>query len=557
MSSTPFATLLEMPKFLMIRRLGIAFAVLVSLSGCGMGLSGGEQYPLPSGVQSVDRNSTIELTPHLHIDADESGPVVHLNYAGTEGNSLPLSNRLQVWDSGKTFSIECLGLRRDVENSDDPVYAVRVTSKDAPAPEMSATSKATSGAFAWEDGHPVYPTRTEEGMRYTLVSHSPLLVVGRDASTHVMLITNFGIKTVDIKALYEPTKTPSTNMEFDIGPAHVTLTRVAATGKTNASITVSDPKNYQGTIISSFDVPEEDTSSLGMATYINPNRPQPPELAAFQRPDPEFGRSWELQLDPPIKVEYGLSRRGGVAEGPAVIHAILWKLGDRIYGYSGYNFSDTLTPAGGRVEGIFGDDGKLVMRIIGEPNMRLESTWVGADEISGNASVWGHPPGSSTKPERYHKFKLVKKRDDAGREEDKLCAQIDMLTPNLEYWDSITCAPSESYRTSMVAETVRLMRDDQAAGPESRDSLSAASTLAHSQYTAWLSSRNFWGENHPITQANKRIATALYKRVLQTNPLDYEYAMEDYVKMLTQAHDDKGAKNVRTAINRAKAANLD
>lgn len=555
----------------MSRKLGVAFAVLVSLAGCGMGITGGEQYPLPSGVQSVDRDSSIKLTPRVHIDADEHGPVVHVNYTGTEDTSnahpdeLPLSNRLELWDSGMAFTIECLGLRRDVENSDEPVYAVRVISKNTPAPEVSAVAKPASGVLAWDDGHSTAPTGGDSRVAYTLVSHSPLLAVGVDASTHATLITNFGIRTVDIARLYE---TPdvrgkkellpaATSMELEVGPAHVTLMRDASSGKTTASITVSDSKNYQGTIISNFDVPDEDGSSLGMATYINPNRPQPPELSAFQRPDPAFGRSWELQLDPPIKVEHGLGRGGRASEGPAVIHAILWKLGDRIYGYAGYNFSDTLTPAGGRVEGIFGDDGKLVMRIIGEPNMRLESTWVGADEISGNASVWGHPPGSSTKPERYHRFKLVKKRDDAGREEDKLCAQIDMLTPNLEYWDAITCAPSESYRTSMVAETVRLMRDDQAAGPESRDSLSAASTLAHSQYTAWLSSRNFWGENHPITQANKRIATALYKRVLQTNPLDYEYAMEDYVKMLTQAHDDKGAKNVRTAINRAKAANLD
>ncbi|MFN8657951.1 MAG: hypothetical protein U0105_16545 [Candidatus Obscuribacterales bacterium] len=555
----------------MIRRLGLAFAVLVSLSGCGMGLSGDEQYPLPSGVRSLDRNSSIQLTPHLHIDADESGPVVHVNYAGAEDASgthpdeLPLTNRVELWDSGKAFTVECLGLRRDVENSDEPVYAVRVVSKDAPAPEVSATTKPIAGVFAWEGGHSTAPTSGDSRVAYTLVSHAPLLAIGVDASTHATLITNFGIRTVDIASLYETPEMHDTKelppaenkMTIEIGPARITLTRARSSGKTTASISVVDPQNYHGTIISNFDVPEENTSSLGMATYINPNGPQPPELSAFQRPDPAFGRSWELQLDPPINVEHGLGRGGRSSDGPAEIHAILWKLGDRIYGYAGYNFSDTLTPAGGRVEGIFGDDGKLVLRIIGEPNMRLESTWVGADEISGNASVWGHPPGASTKPERYHKFKLVKKRDDAGREEDKLCAQIDMLTPSLEYWDAITCAPSESYRTSMVAETVRLMRDDQSAGPESRDSLSAASTLAHSQYTAWLSSRNFWGENHPITQANKRIATALYKRVLQTNPLDYEYAMEDYVKMLTQAHDDKAAKNVRTAINRAKAANLD
>ncbi len=555
----------------MIRRLGLAFAVLVSLGGCGMSMNGGEQYPLPSGVQSVDRDSSIELTPRVHIDADEHGPVAHVNYTGTEDASntrpdeLPLTNRLELWDSGKAFTIECLGLRRDVENSDEPVYAVRVISKDAPAPEISATTKPASGVFAWEGGHSTAPTSGDSRVAYTLVSHSPLLAVGVDASTHATLITNFGIRTVDIASLHEtPDKQDKKELlpaaiskEIEIGPAHVTLTRDTSSGKTTASISVSDPQSYHGTLISNFEVPGDSINSLGMATYINPNSPRPPDLSAFQRPDPAFGRSWELQLDPPIKVEHGLGRGGRASEGPAVIHAILWKLGDRIYGYAGYNFSDTFTPAGGRVEGIFGDDGKLVLRIIGEPNMRLESTWVGADEISGNASVWGHPPGSSTKPERYHKFKLIKKRDDAGREEDKLCAQLDMLTPRLEYWDAITCAPSESYRTSMVAETVRLMRDDQAAGPESRDSLSAASTLAHSQYTAWLSSRNFWGENHPITQANKRIATALYKRVLQTNPLDYEYAMEDYVRMLTQAHDDKGAKNVRTAINRAKAANLD
>lgn len=530
------------------------FAVLVSLGGCGMS-PGGEQYPLPSGVQSVDRDNSIEITPNLHIDAGRDGPAAHIN----DKYSVPIKNRVQVWDSGKLCTIECLGLRRDIENKDGPVFAVRVRSQEAPAPVIAA-NKSASGTFAWEDGHPTNITTRGSETIYSVVSHDPLLAVGMDDSGRATVVTNFGISEIDAAELYKITEvkgSTTAKVETDIGPAHVTLARMQPSGKTSASITVSDPTSYKGTIICDIETPDRYSSALGMATYINPNSPQPPDLSAFQKPDPSFAKSWELQLDPPIKSERGTSPNASTTEGPAHLHAMLWKLGDRIYGYSGYNFSGTSTPAGGRVEGTL-QDGKLTLRVMGEPNMKLESTWVGADEISGNASVWGYPAGaSSSPPERYHKFKLIKKNDDEGREEDKLCAEIDMLPPNLEYWDAITCAPSESYRTSLVAETVRLMRDDQTAGQESKNSLNAASSLAHTQYTAWLSSRNFWGENHPITQANKRIAETLYKRVLRSDPLDYEYAMEDYIKMLTQAHDEKGAKVVRTALNKAKAANLD
>lgn len=563
----------------MICRLGLACAVLLSLAGCGMDSGGSEQYPLPSGVQSVSSGSSIELTPHLRIDADRYGPVVHLDYDGNglwprHSSELPFKSRVQVWDSGKTFTIECLGLRRDIENQDEPVYAVRVVSKPAPAPEISA-NKPASGTFNLGDGHSTNPTSRRDDFSYSVVSHDPLLAVGLDDCAWATLITNFGVGKIDAADLYKipdvPDKKPRgkeqaiTKVETDVGPAHVTLTRIMPPGKATASISVSDPKSYKGTIlcdicdicdISDLDTPDHYNTALGMPTYVNPNSPQPPELSAFQKADPAFVKSWELQLDPPLTIKHGLSSDGGIAESPANFHALLWKLDDRIYGYSGYSYSNTFTPAGGRVEGTL-QDGKLTLLVMGELNLKLESSWVGADEISGNASVWGYMPASITKPKRYHKFKLIKKRDDAGREEDKLCAQIDMLAPNLDYWDAITCAPSETYRTSILAQTVRLMRADQIDGPDSRHAISAAASLAHTQYSAWLSSRNFWGENHPITRANKRIATELYRRVLRTNPLEYEYAMQDYIRMLTQAHDERGATAVRSALNRAKAAALD
>ncbi len=520
--------------------------------------------PGKTKIVTVIAGQDIAIDDGITLSADERTPLVVFKTSRTRElpPTLELSKETTVWNNGKTTKLQLLGLRNDVESA-NKAYAVSIETTPAPAPKFNNSA---SGSYSWSYNN---STSLQDGTTFKVISTNPLLVVGSDSrqgsSNDVTLITNFGIKTVNGKALspkairfkknsgeeilcpwkesisyydipdsakgHGTIRGPapgSSTCETSIGPAKVVLSKTyPGNGLTNVSMNIPSRAASSGPLILNYTLPDFYSASIGLPTYISPGSQPQSNYVRHPAHDANFRETWSLELNPPIMVDHGMGADGPVT-GAARISLQLWKFGDKLYGSGGYSYSDCGLRGGGWLEGDI-KNGVVTIRMSGQPNMTLTSNLVTRDEIRGTARIVGDSPvggfgTQSSSSSRTFVLKAYNSSDEGtfirptseSNSKGKF-SDLERKAANKAYWDALTTAPGAYARYSLALETERLIQAESVPSASNYALDGRLRSLAHMQYCAWLSHKSKLGLNHPITVANGKCAEVLFQRVLSNS----------------------------------------